>query len=377
MKRCKRWIAILLSVMLTATVCGTALPVSAVYTPTVSVDTVSAVPEDTVLVNISIANNTALMALTVTFHYDPSVLTYSTYYPGLLSEYWIQDHGGYISFVSEEGEDKNFNGVLLTLAFQVKKNAPIGFYPITVKNIWPDRNGDSLSGCFACWEGTKINPIVVTGGVRIDYNGKNCNHRYGNWEDKAAPKCTEKGMQTRTCLICGHTENRETDALGHEFSPNWTVDRPATAERDGVMTRHCIRCDQTTDRVTFALDDAGENGFSNETGVGIEPQAWEPLREIMKKYENTKQPAVSDEPEAETGTAETQNPAKSDSMTADDLVENAKNPKLGFLSKTVQYLFGARGDGGIIGVIRQGMEEYLDGFWQKSVVAFLSALFLI
>ena len=50
------------------------------------------------------------------------------------------------------------------------------------------------------------------------------------------PTCTEKGVKTYTCTVCGGTETEEIDALGHDFSKEWTS--------DGENHWHkCSRCD--------------------------------------------------------------------------------------------------------------------------------------
>lgn len=61
------------------------------------------------------------------------------------------------------------------------------------------------------------------------------------------PTCTEKGLTQYTCSRCGDTYTLETDALGHDFSSEFTVDRAATCTDPGWESRHCSRCDATTD----------------------------------------------------------------------------------------------------------------------------------
>ncbi|MGN0999209.1 MAG: S8 family serine peptidase, partial [Faecousia sp.] len=42
-------------------------------------------------------------------------------------------------------------------------------------------------------------------------------HSWGEWVVTTDPTCTEKGEETRTCSICGETEKRDVDALGHDY----------------------------------------------------------------------------------------------------------------------------------------------------------------
>ncbi|MBR7071045.1 MAG: hypothetical protein IKI29_02655 [Clostridia bacterium] len=379
MTRLKSLTAILLCTVLTAALFGNILFVRADYNPTVTVDTVTAAPGDSVLINIDISDNTALMAITVTFHYDPNVLEYTKFHAGFLRDYLLQDHNGYVSFVNCESENRTENGTLVTLEFKVKEDAQVGFYPITIKNIWPGQRADNLTGCFACWEGTKITPTVVAGGVEIKYNGKNCKHRYGKWTDTVEAKCTKGGMQTRVCSICGHNENRETDPVGHEFTSEWIVDRPATSEQDGIMSRHCIRCDKTADAVTFSLLDSATHDFSNKKDDAIQPETWQLLLEIKQQQEHSPNTAEEDEPQQtdpeEKPTSE-EDPKLQEPMSAEQLIEQEKTADLGFIDRTVQYFVGAHGDGGLMAVLREGVRTVMDQLRMKLILPILSVLFL-
>lgn len=376
----KRFGAVLLACVLLLTAMSGVLTVSADHTPTVTVGTVSAVPGDTVLVNIDIKDNVALMAITVTFHYDAAVLEYTGYHAGFLKDYGLADRKGYISFVNCESEDRTDNGTMLTLEFKVKDDALTGFCPITIKNIWPDKAGDSLKGCFACFEGTKITPTVVAGGVEIKYNGKNCRHKFGQWTDTVAAKCTDNGIQTRVCTACGHNEQRESKPLGHEFAADWTVDREATTEEDGVMSRHCNRCEAVTDRVTFSLPEAEENEFENQAGTQVQPETFEPLKEIQNQNKQPEQKPQEEPEETPTDSPTEESPSQNDvqeGTTAEDLILENKEETVGFFSRFIEYLFGARGNGGIIAVLKEGFLEHAPAVLWKAAAAILSVILFV
>jgi hypothetical protein len=120
-------------------------------------------------------------------------------------------------------------------------------------------------------------------------------HSYGEWKITAPATCAAKGVETRVCSNDNsHTETRETDkiahtivtdeavaatctktgltsgshcsvcnevitvqkeveALGHEYSDSYTVDKEATATEVGSKSRHCIRCDSKTDITTIPV----------------------------------------------------------------------------------------------------------------------------
>ena len=76
-------------------------------------------------------------------------------------------------------------------------------------------------------------------------------HTYGEWDETTnAPTCTEAGSRTRTCLVCGHEDTEDLQALGHNFTKDadgndivtWT--KEVSCEEDGVGTKHCERCNE-------------------------------------------------------------------------------------------------------------------------------------
>ena len=69
-------------------------------------------------------------------------------------------------------------------------------------------------------------------------------------ETETAPTCLAQGAKVYRCA-CGETKTETIDALGHDFSSAWTVDREPTCDTPGLKTRHCTRCDAVTDLLTI------------------------------------------------------------------------------------------------------------------------------
>lgn len=226
---------------------------------TITIDTVSAVPGDEVLIPINISENPGIMAVTVSITYDSDALEYVRYYRGsILKDYTVVNHTdkSVVRFVNCESKDRLGDGLILSIKFRVKENAEVGMHKVDIKYS---------AGDFCNWKLDKLMPEVISGGVDVDFNGNNCSHKkYGEWTVAAEASCEESGAEQRTCQTCGHVEQRDTDPVGHEYSENWTVDQPATAEQDGIMTRYCIRCDDYVDRITFSLEQAEEGNIKNE-----------------------------------------------------------------------------------------------------------------
>ena len=65
-------------------------------------------------------------------------------------------------------------------------------------------------------------------------------HTFDDWNTTAAPTCTEKGEEERVCSVCEYKETRDIEALGHDWSEEWS--------NDGTNHWHkCNRCEKITD----------------------------------------------------------------------------------------------------------------------------------
>ena len=121
------------------------------------------------------------------------------------------------------------------------------------KYILPPANEFSRSGfTFAGWyhnrvlDGTdtpeqpetEVN-LVNFGSHSTFYAIWSCDH---DWADAT---CTAP----KTCAACGATDG---EALGHDYSPNWTVDIHPTCTEAGSQSHHCTRCDAKTDITEIA-----------------------------------------------------------------------------------------------------------------------------
>ena len=83
----------------------------------------------------------------------------------------------------------------------------------------------------------------LTGGRSFlyDMNDVCIKHVFGEWAVTKAATCTEAGVSTRTCTVCGVEETLTVPALGHKFG-EWTVTKAATCTETGVSTRTCTVC---------------------------------------------------------------------------------------------------------------------------------------
>lgn len=226
---------------------------------TLTVSTIDGITGDSVIVPITLEENPGIMAVSISITYNSDVLTYEGFDKGVvLNDYMVVDHPTkkLIRLVSLCRTNTTNNGQFISFKFKIKDDAPMGLTPINI---------EYGSGDFCNKQLDRIMPTIVKGGINIAYNGSNCAHKeYGEWTVASSPSCDDKGHDQRICKACGHTELKETPALGHEYPDSWTVTKKATPEEDGKMARLCIRCMNPVDEISFPYEDAESGKVENE-----------------------------------------------------------------------------------------------------------------
>ena len=249
----------------------------------VEVSTVNGITGEEVVVPVLIKENPGIMAVTISVTYEPDALEYVGYYYGnVFNDYTIAAHPDrkLVRVVICETRNKKTDGKIISLRFNVKKDAKAELTPINV---------EYSRGDFCNWNLDKIMPEVVSGGVEVAFNGENCPHKkYGEWSVVTEPVCEEVGVKVRTCDFCGHNDYKEIKPIGHTYSENWTVDKPATEDRDGTMSRYCIRCDDYVDRITFSLEQSEKEEIDNTIWEDFTDN--EKAEEIFKEQNPGKSP---------------------------------------------------------------------------------------
>lgn len=262
----KKIISFLLAVCILCSLFATVFTVGAaqIHKGKITIDTVSGVNGDTVIVPIRMEENPGIMAITVSITYNSEALTFEKYYLGeVVYDYYVVDHPtkNLLRFVNCENKDRANNGTILSLQFKIKDTAEADFHKIDIKYS---------AGDFCNWNLDKVMPQIIPGGVDVAFNGNNCKHRkYGDWETVAVATCKQKGAKQRICKTCGHTDISETPPVGHTYSDSWTIDEPATPEKDGLMSRYCLNCDHYVDRMTFSYENVEEGGIDNNSSADV------------------------------------------------------------------------------------------------------------
>ena len=98
-------------------------------------------------------------------------------------------------------------------------------------------------------------------------------HTYGEWTQTLAPTCTDKGSEQRNCTSCEHFETREIEALGHTNAVavvENTVDATCTANGSYDSVIYCSVCSGEVSREAKTIDALGHD-YSTEWTVDLEP----------------------------------------------------------------------------------------------------------
>lgn len=92
-------------------------------------------------------------------------------------------------------------------------------------------------------------------------------HKWNPGTITTEPTCTEEGVKTFECTVCGKTKTEKVEALGHDWDNDFTVDKEATCEETGVKSIHCKRCDERKEITTIPAKGhvAGEKKIENAT----------------------------------------------------------------------------------------------------------------
>ena len=126
--------------------------------------------------------------------------------------------------------------------------------------------------------GKKVELVAKTNDKQFDfivtYPVECTNHDWDEGVITTAPTCTTKGVKTFTCKNCKTTKTEEVNALGHDYSKDWTIDKKATCTEEGSKSHHCTRCDSKSDITSISKKEhEWDNGTvtkestNKETGI--------------------------------------------------------------------------------------------------------------
>ena len=93
-----------------------------------------------------------------------------------------------------------------------------------------------------------------------------CAHVWGEYVYDVEPTCSDPGMKSRYCTICGAQDPAsvaEVETIAHTEAENYTVDTPATCSAVGYESKHCTVCGQPIASTVRTIE-IDENGHDVE-----------------------------------------------------------------------------------------------------------------
>lgn len=253
----------------------------------ITIDTVSAINGDTVIVPINITENPGFSSFSISVTYDSSKLEFIEHIRGNVidCESRAHPHKNIIRVVGgiKGSGDKKNNGTIINLKFKVSDSASSGLSEIGISY---------KSGDFCNWDLDIIMPKIVSGGVKVLLTEKNCPHKnYTDWKTSVLTDCNDNRVEQRNCTDCGHIELRETSPSGHTFSKDYTVDKIATETEYGSLSIHCTNCEAVTNELSFSIQHSKNGKFKNVLGATVKNTEY--LKQLLKEQYPDSSPTVS------------------------------------------------------------------------------------
>lgn len=222
----RRVIALFLAVMMLASMM--AVTAYAEGTPTFRVsDAGEAARGAEVSITVSMENNPGIMGFSLSVSYDETRLSLTSLTCADELTGNKQVNGARVTWVGNS--DVSYNGVFLTANFTVLDDAPLGDAAVSI-SYQPGDIGN--------FNEEEINFEVVAGGVTVI-----CNHAWDEGVVTTEPTCTEDGIKTYTCSLCGETRTESVPATGHTSDEGVVTTEPTCTEA-GVKTYTCTVCGQ-------------------------------------------------------------------------------------------------------------------------------------
>lgn len=114
--------------------------------------------------------------------------------------------------------------------------------------------------------------------------GKSLGHTFTNWKLDKKSTCTEPGVETSTCDVCGESGSRETELAEHTPG-QWTVSKIATPNDTGIKVKKCTKCETVTETTKYALTENEIKQYYNKEYKSI---SYENLSRYPDDYKGEK-----------------------------------------------------------------------------------------
>ena len=133
-------------------------------------------------------------------------------------------------------------------------------YTCSCGDSYTESYGNSLGHNYNYVSNNNGTHNYVCNNDKSDSETQNCS--FGNWEVVNEAKPFEKGLEKRTCSLCGYSETKDIpETHEHNYATTFTVDKEATCEEKGLESRHC-----TKDNCTSKIEETEIPALSHSYG---------------------------------------------------------------------------------------------------------------
>ena len=124
-----------------------------------------------------------------------------------------------------------------------------------IRGTTPEENADYYDGCNLKAGETYYFSVTANADkpvVTVNASCKDDKHTFGEWKTNTAATCVTDGWRSRTCTVCGKTEEEIIKATGRHTFGAWKTIKNATCTVDGKRSHTCTVCGKTEEEVIKA-----------------------------------------------------------------------------------------------------------------------------
>lgn len=108
----------------------------------------------------------------------------------------------------------------------------------------------------------KIEDVQIDNSTKIELSEEHTEHSWDVGEVTKKATCTEKGVKTYICTVCGVIKTEDIPATGHKYG-SWKTTKAATVLKYGVKTRTCFNCGKVERKNIEKLKPTGKVNVSS------------------------------------------------------------------------------------------------------------------
>lgn len=117
-----------------------------------------------------------------------------------------------------------------------------------VCSVCGQEEGDPLGHAWK--EATCIEPKICT--ICGDIEGSALGHKVSEWTTVTDPTCSEKGLKTGICGVCGEEVSEEISMLDHSVG-EWMIETAASLDKAGTKVQRCKVCGKIIKSESYKL----------------------------------------------------------------------------------------------------------------------------